>query len=125
MRTDNGRLHPFLQGQADYLGAAAMPGRLFGLENYPAAVIGHANSPQRVLGEAYRLHDSKWLLQILDEYEECAPHFPAPHEYRRHKTTITLSDKRSLRAWVYLYNRPLAGLEPIVGGDYRQHIKTR
>ncbi len=113
----SGGLHPFLQGQPEFIGYATLPGRLYEVRNYPAAMTGN-NSNERIHGEIYRLHDTGKLFQILDDYEECSEKFPKPHEYRRCQTTVYLSDNRAVLAWVYLYNWPVAELKPIVGGDY-------
>ena len=123
-KNSSGRVHPFLQHRADYLATASISGKLYNLQNYPGAIPCQASS-QRVHGEIYRLHDAETLLQTLDKYEECATHFPAPHEYRRCRMPVTLPDNRSLIAWVYLYNRPVAGLEPIPCGDYHHYLQSK
>jgi len=120
-----GRLHPLLCDLAGYIGMASMPGELYEIKNYPGAIAHRAEMAFHVHGEVYQLHDAKRLLQTLDEYEECTEHFPNPHEYRRREKTITLSDQRLLIAWVYLYNRSVAGLERIVHGDYHRYSLTR
>lgn len=123
-KSPNGSQHPSLQDHADYIGMALMPGKLYEINHYPGAIVGAASSPFRIQGEVYRLRDAERLLQSLDEYEECTAYFPEPHEYRRLKMPVTLPDSRSLTAWVYLYNRPVIGLEQIPCGDYRRYLQT-
>lgn len=120
-RSNDGRIHPLLQDQADYIGIASMPGELYEVKNYPGAIELRTDSPFSIRGEVYQLHDAKRRLQILDEYEECTEHFPTPHEYRRRKKIVTIADHRSLATWVYLYNHSVTGLERIAHGDYRRY----
>ncbi|MGR9088885.1 MAG: gamma-glutamylcyclotransferase, partial [Gammaproteobacteria bacterium] len=53
----------------------------------------------------------------LDRYEGIGPEFRMPHEYQRQQQPVRLDNGRSVMAWLYLYNRPTAGLEIIEAGD--------
>lgn len=99
------------------IGPAWLPGALYRIAHYPGAVV-TSNPADRVYGELCRIHSPSILLALLDEYEECGPHAPAPAEYRRVVRTVTGANGQQYAAWVYLYNRPVTGLLRIPSGDF-------
>lgn len=112
-----------LEQAAEYLGAAALPGRLYDLGNYPGAVIitpADSVLAHRVCGELYRLPDES-MLETLDVYEGCAPGQPLPHQYRRIRAEVTRCDGTRCIAWCYHYQGETAGLRLIPDGDYVAH----
>lgn len=115
-------LHVLLKNQATFLGFARLPGRLYLIDSYPGLVSIPIFSGFAVIGEVYRLHQPHRLLKLLDAYEECAVNFPQPHEYKRMAQSVKLSDGRRLLCWVYVYNRPTAGLKLIIGGDFLSYL---
>lgn len=113
---ENG-VNRLLAPYADFVGAAVYQGRLYRVDDYPGAVP--SDRPQdRVYGEVYRLRCPDTALARLDEYEECGPAFPAPAEYLRRKQRVTLKSGEAVAAWVYIYNRPTARLQPIPSGEF-------
>ena len=109
-------MHRLLYGTT-LVGTGTVPGKLYDLGNYPAAVLSDAPGTL-VHGEVYLLHDPAATLALLDQYEACTPADPAPHEYARVVTTVRLEDGRSLPAQTYLYARPVDALTPVPSGDY-------
>ncbi|MFD1105193.1 gamma-glutamylcyclotransferase family protein [Sphingobium olei] len=103
-----------LAAEAAYVGAASASGHLYRVADYPGFVPG---SEGRVCGDLFRLARPHVTLAWLDEYEECAPHFPAPHEYRRQRLTVD-GPHGGAEAWTYVYALPVGNLEPIDGGDF-------
>ena len=102
----------WLASVARLVGAAMARGALYRVDYYPAFV------PQvdgLVVGDLFQLPDAAAILATLDEYEECAAHFPAPHEYRRERVQTA---EGGVDAWAYVYARDVAGLERIAGGDF-------
>ncbi|MGD0961449.1 MAG: gamma-glutamylcyclotransferase family protein [Methylomonas sp.] len=119
-KNSRGEIHPFLRGQADFIGKSWLPGLLYDAGHYPAAIYLPAGGRSVVHGELYRLHDPERVLRLLDDYEECSAKFPEPREYRRSLIAAPLPGGVELTlAWVYLYNRPVTGLEPIADGDFK------
>lgn len=118
----DGSLHALLKNQAVFINAARLPGKLYLIDSYPGLVSTPTFSSFEVQGEVYRLKQPERLLQNLDEYEECAEHFPLPHEYKRLIKSVTLSGGQHLTCWVYVYNRPAAGLKHIIGGDFLSYL---
>jgi gamma-glutamylcyclotransferase (GGCT)/AIG2-like uncharacterized protein YtfP len=118
----DGSLHPYLINQAEFIGNATLPGKLYHVGTYPGAVPIPVGSRQCVQGELYRLFRPHLLLQQLDEYEECGSHFPAPHEYLRKQENVSLSDNTHLQAWTYIYQHSTQGLRLVHKGDWRPFL---
>ena len=114
MRASGHPMHRLLHRHTRYLEKGTIGGRLYKIDGYPGMVDGEG----RVYGEIYRILQIQPLFAILDEYEECAPSYPEPHEYRRVRRQITGMSGRHYHAWVYLYARPIDGRALIVSGDY-------
>jgi gamma-glutamylcyclotransferase (GGCT)/AIG2-like uncharacterized protein YtfP len=102
---------------SELVGEATYQGQLFKVDYYPGAIPSD-NPKNTVHGQVYRLHRPQRVLEILDRFEECGPQFPQPTEYVRKKQTVRLNNGDPIVAWVYVYNRPTAGLEPIESGDF-------
>ncbi|MCP1472071.1 gamma-glutamylcyclotransferase (GGCT)/AIG2-like uncharacterized protein YtfP [Sphingobium sp. OAS761] len=97
-----------------YLGAAHAQGMLYRVASYPGFVPGAGG---RVAGDLLLLEEAEATLAWLDDYEECSPHFPPPHEYRRIRLIVIAPDG-PVEAWAYVYDRSVAGLSPIESGDF-------
>jgi len=110
-------MHDFLAREADFLGKATCQGRLYRIDFYPGAVDS-ADYNDVVHGEVYRLHRPPFALAELDRYEACGPGFANPTEYVRELRQVRLHNGHAIEAWVYIYNRPVEGLELIPGGDF-------
>jgi gamma-glutamylcyclotransferase (GGCT)/AIG2-like uncharacterized protein YtfP len=96
----------------EYVRDVEFPGDLYDLGDYPGAVAGQ----DRVQAELYRLLDAD-ILGALDRYEEFDPARPTDSLYLRKAIAVPgIGD-----AWVYLYNRGVAGARRIAGGDWRRH----
>jgi gamma-glutamylcyclotransferase (GGCT)/AIG2-like uncharacterized protein YtfP len=101
---------------AEFIGDALLRAKLFRVSYYPAMTLTDDNF--LVVGEVYALRDEQHL-HCLDEYEECATPWHDGQEYRREQVSVTMQDdQRRLSVWTYVYNRPTAGLEHIVSGDF-------
>ncbi len=80
-------------------------GKLHDVGEYPALVTNGCRQP--VAGTLFALPDDPDVLRRLDAYEEFDPKQPEASLFRRRKRTVTLSDGRRERHWVYVYNRPM------------------
>lgn len=114
-------MHRVLARHSTYCSDAEMQGRLYEINGYPGA-IASGNREDKVYGELYRLKGRDTVLRQLDEYEGCADHFPAPHEYVRKKVSVILPDGERVPAWVYLYNCNVSRRLRIRSGDYMQFL---
>lgn len=107
------RLHRLLTGRTEYLGEGVVPGLLFDLGSYPAALRGAGGS---IRGEVYRLLDpGLWV--ALDSAEGS--------QYHRGEVGVRMSSGGDLTAAVYWFVAPLGGAAPIPGGDYRAHLPAK
>lgn len=111
-----------LHQHARLLGAAKWQGALYLVSNYPGAARSN-NHDDYVLGEAWELRNPEALLASLDEYEECAPSSPGPHEYVRSLESIWLGQDE-IKAWVYIYNLEIARLQKIESGNFINKNQT-
>jgi len=107
------RLHRLLARRADYLGDGEVPGLLFDLGAYPAALRGVGG---RIRGEVYRLADPE-LWQALDSAEGS--------QYHRGEVGVRLTSGGEVTASIYWYVAPLSGAVAIPGGDYRAHAPAK
>jgi len=101
---------------ASFLGPARWQGRLYLVSYYPGAVPS-VLTEDIVHGELWTLTNPQ-TLALLDQYEECSPRDPLPHEYTRSIETVWLGDQ-ALKAWVYIYKRDTNGLKQITSGHFR------
>ena len=93
-----------------FRGRCRLPGRLYDLGDYPGLVAGDGT----VQAELYALTDPRALARI-DAFEDIVPGNPAASLYRRECWRMLAPD---VEAWVYVYNRPVAGLRRVSGGDW-------
>jgi len=116
MRTAHNAQAQYFHQAASFLGPARWQGRLYLVSYYPGAVPSELTE-DIVHGELWTLTDPQ-TLALLDQYEECSPHDPLPHEYTRSIETVWLGEQ-VLNAWVYIYKRDTSGLKQIASGNFR------
>lgn len=108
--------HQHFLHNAEFIGEALLRAKLYRVSYYPAITL--TDEPAFVVGEVYALRDEQDL-HGLDDYEECTAPWHDGQEYRRERVSVTMQDdQRRLSVWTYVYNRPTAGLEHIVSGDF-------
>lgn len=110
----DGPIARWLRGAAWLLGPATIGGALYQVAHYPGLVPGAGGL---VHGDLFALDDPMAVLNILDDYEECAAHYPHPHEYRRERLSVQTAHGL-VDAWVYVYAHNLADLPLIADGDF-------
>lgn len=113
--------HQIVKNYAEFASFAYMPGHLYEVKGYPGAVY-LPQEAAKIYGELYRIKQHSALFTYLDDYEECSSAFPEPHEYARQCCLIFIA-KKTVSAWVYLYNWPIKNLQKIDTGNYL-HFKT-
>lgn len=123
LRSDSGHpMNEVLQGFGGRVGRGKVRGVLYDVGRYPGAVK-RSGTRAFVRGHVYRLRDSARALKQLDRYEGLDEKKPRSGEFRRSRIVVDLDTGRTVKAWIYLYNRPTAGLARIRSGDYRAPLK--
>lgn len=124
MEDGGGDMASLLGKHSEKIGPGEIRGRLYDLGDYPGAV--DSEKPEEtVQGTLYRLKAPDEILPVLDEYEEYDPQDEAGSLFRREKRSVTLPNGERLKAWVYLYDRPVKDFERIRSGEYRSSgLKT-
>ena len=118
--------HPMarrLSREAELIGPACCNGLLYLVKHYPGMVLS-TNPQDQVFGELHRMHDSKALLRVLDDYEGCGPGAAEPTEYVRQRVTVSragCAQALTVQAWTYIYNWPVAHLPRIASGRFLEH----
>ncbi|MBI1816539.1 MAG: gamma-glutamylcyclotransferase [Deltaproteobacteria bacterium] len=93
--------------------AGSISGRMYDVGPYPALRPGRT-AAERVRGVVIEFANGAAALPLLDAYEEAV----AATLYVRRRCRVRLTNGRTLTAWVYVYNRPVTGLQRIAGGDW-------
>ena len=106
-----------LRSEARMVGAASIAGRLYRVSWYPGLAQAEADSGC-VHGEVYALADPARSLAWLDAYESIVPGNEADNEYVRVERPVQLASGLEILAWVYLYQREVAGLELVADGRW-------
>ncbi len=108
--------HPMarrLTSQARLVGKGSVPGRLYDMGWYPAAVF-DAEEKRRIVGDVFALTPGSRLLAELDDYEAGDPN------YARTPLEVSLADGGRVTAWAYgVRKAPKARL--IESGDFIAH----
>ena len=115
-RKANHEMGEFLRESADFISEGTFQGKLYQIDYYPG-VIASDDPLDIVYGDLYRVSGSS-LLSKLDQFEGVGPEFPSPNEYIRQVVEAALQDKGKVKAWIYLYNRPLDKTTQIISGDF-------
>ncbi len=100
------------------LGRCELPGRLYNIGAYPGFKSLHENHGS-VQAELYQLVDPQVLIK-LDEFEDYIPDDVNASLYLR---TLVSLKQFDIKAWVYIYNRPVLESAYIRSGNWQQHLK--
>ncbi len=119
-------MHNLIDRYSNFFANGFVYGKLYEIDNYPGIVL--SNDIQNIVyGEVYKIKSYKvdYMLNLLDEYEECSKNFPKPHEYKRVITDVILMNGKRLKSWIYEYNYSIRNLECIKSGDYIDYINKK
>lgn len=110
-------MNTVLERHGEAIGRGKVPGILFDVGAYPGAVKS-TGARAFVRGDVYLLRDPDRALKVLDRYEGWDEKKPRSGEFRRSRVVVDLGGGKTVRAWIYLYNRSTSGLPRIRSGDY-------
>jgi len=100
-----------------YVGDGFIFGRLYDLGDYPGAVL-DAGARRKIFGKIYELPSDSKLLNRLDTYEEFDPERPSQSLFVRKQTSINRPNKKTVKGWVYEYNKGVRRRPLIEHGRY-------
>jgi gamma-glutamylcyclotransferase (GGCT)/AIG2-like uncharacterized protein YtfP len=108
----------YLASHAEFVTDGWFQGRMYRISYYPG-VIASEDQTERIYGEVYKLNNPQAMLNILDDYEECADHHDQPAEYKRVYVSITgINGSVYKSVWIYLYQWSVEGKTQISMGDF-------
>jgi gamma-glutamylcyclotransferase (GGCT)/AIG2-like uncharacterized protein YtfP len=99
------------------VGRGQIRGRLYDFGDFPGAIL-DPSSGAMIQGQLVQLPADRSLLRVLDKYEEFDRSRPKASLFVRKKADVKLSNGRSLKGWVYVYNRDPGDAPLVRGGDY-------
>ena len=105
----------YLQNNSKQYANGKFKGLLYDVGEYPGAIETN-NDNNYVYGCIVELKDIA-VLKTIDHYED------HPNLFIRKLIEVEY-DKRLITCWVYLYNLPVTGLQPIISGDYLSYKKA-
>jgi gamma-glutamylcyclotransferase (GGCT)/AIG2-like uncharacterized protein YtfP len=122
----HGMHHLLAAHDASLVGPATVRGELYTLGEY-SGLVPRSDTTDRVRGELYELEaaDVERALNALDDYEGLGDESSPPHEYRRELLPVEIGDGRQVKAWAYVLNRSVEGLERIRSGDFVAWRRSR
>jgi gamma-glutamylcyclotransferase (GGCT)/AIG2-like uncharacterized protein YtfP len=112
--------HPMarrLSARARLVGKGSVPGRLYDLGWYPAAMFDEGERRQ-IVGDVFALRPGTRLLAELDAYEAGDPN------YARVPLEVKLADGGTVTAWAYGVSRPPKA-RLIHSGDFIAHRNAK
>lgn len=116
--------HAILAQLCEFIDRVTFRGRLYDLGAYPGVQL-VPGIRDLVHGELYRLRATDEALAELDFYESYDPEDPGASLFCRTTVDVFRAGVPAQRAWVYRYNRSVAGSPRIASGDYLQFLEAR
>ncbi len=113
----NSELHKIISKNSEFIGMSSYQGKIYMVAEFPGIVPSNSSN-DAVVGELYKILHPEKLLGLLDDYEEYNPANQAESLYIRQVIEIVDDKKQALKAWGYIYNKPVADLEEIESGDF-------
>ncbi len=118
-------VYEYLTKYFHLLGEAVVKGKLYDLGEYPAAAA--TDEEKFISGELYCINNPlefSWAIGQLDDYEGLNTEEGEAPLYRREEV-IAYKDGESHTAWIYWYNKDLAGNPVIESGDLMQYLQQK
>jgi hypothetical protein len=106
-----------LSAQSRHVGRARVPGMLYDMGWYPAAIFDE-DASTKVLGDVFALPPGDRLLAEIDAYEEGGP------DYERVALEVAVIGGGRLQAWTYGVSVP-PNSRIIPGGDLLAHWSAK
>jgi gamma-glutamylcyclotransferase (GGCT)/AIG2-like uncharacterized protein YtfP len=102
------------------IGPAQVRGRLYDLGRYPGAVLDHTGA-NTISGQVFVIPEQDAeLLALLDGYEQFNPADQKNSLFVRKECHAVTADGRTLKCWIYAYNRGIGSARLIASGNYAE-----
>ncbi len=108
------------------VGNGKIPGELFDLGEYPAAIPSSKNN-HYIVGELYAIKSADefdWAFAQLDDYEGVTTEQGEKPLYKRELADVLVNDS-IVKAWVYWYNGDVTGKPSIPSGDILDYLRRK
>src|SRR5690348_2126047 len=105
------------------VGRGVVKGELFNLGAYPGAKL-DPGARTTIKGEVFEIPSDRSLLRELDRYEGFQPSRRANSLFIRKRFPVRLHD-RTLRCWIYEYNRKPAASKKLPNGRFVESRRVR
>jgi len=118
-------VYAYLTKYFNLLGEAVVKGKLYDLGEYPAAAA--TEEDKFISGELYSINNPSefsWAIGQLDDYEGLNTEEGETPLYKREEV-IAYKDGEAHTAWIYWYNKDLAGYPEIQSGDLVQYLQQK
>lgn len=113
----------FLINRAVWIGKGLFQGKLYFTDGHPAVVSSHSQNDS-VVGDLFDIGNSPDLLPKLDRYEGYKSNSLEESLYIRKQRRVYLKENnQEIKAWIYLFNKPVNASEEISSGDYLQFAR--
>lgn len=106
----------YLRDSSSFFAAGKIKGKLYNIGEYPAAVL-LPKGEDYIHGIILRMDEPDITLSIIDIYEGFGEEHPHPNEFIRIMTDVETKEG-PVQCWIYVYNLPTDGLNPIEKGKY-------
>jgi gamma-glutamylcyclotransferase (GGCT)/AIG2-like uncharacterized protein YtfP len=118
-------VYQYLTKYFHLLGEAVVKGKLYDLGEFPAAAA--TEEEKFISGELYCINNPlefSWAIGQLDDYEGLNTEEGETPLYRREEV-IAYKNGEAHTAWIYWYNKDLAGKPEIESGDLLQYLQQK
>ncbi|MGB8193045.1 MAG: gamma-glutamylcyclotransferase family protein [Chitinophagaceae bacterium] len=113
-----------IAGHLEKIGESQVPGKLYDMGGYPAAVPAGENENSFIKGEVLKVNEPEKVFAALDNYEGFYTNDPDRSTYLRKEEEVMLPDGTKVKAWVYWYNLSVEGKPRINFKDYLEYLES-
>jgi gamma-glutamylcyclotransferase (GGCT)/AIG2-like uncharacterized protein YtfP len=118
-------VYAYLTKYFHLLGEAVVKGKLYDLGEFPAAAA--TEEEKFISGELYCINNPlefSWAIGQLDDYEGLNTEEGETPLYSREEV-VAYKNGEAHKAWIYWYNKDLAGKPEIESGDLLQYLQQK
>ncbi len=122
----NTEMAVYLAAHASFVSKGTIQAQLYKISWFPGVVLSPVIT-DRVYGTLFQIESAAVtaVFDVLDAYEGADAQHSQDSLFIRKLVTVSTLSKQQHTAWVYLYNRPIVGLERILSGDFLAHTSSQ